>query len=152
MKVLVASSGSQDESDDPISAAASFPWPVGSEIRVLTVAHVIEPAVVGVGPGMVSGMADVHEIQQTADAGARTAASNAAAQLQHRGLQAHGIIMEGDPETAITDYARSWGADLIVVGTHQRSSMERLFLGSVSQSVVKHSPCPVLLIKHDAAA
>jgi nucleotide-binding universal stress UspA family protein len=148
MKILVASSGSHDESADPVAATAGFPWPAGSEIHVLTVAGMIQPAVVGVVPAIL----DVAEAQLTADAGAKTVATNAAAQLRNRGFQAEGIILEGDPEMAISDYAKKWGADLIVVGWRDRSRVERLLLGSVSQSVVKHAPCSVLVVKHGGAA
>ena len=77
---------------------------------------------------------------------------NAAAILQNRGFRSQGISTEGDPETAITDYAKKWGADLIVVGSHDRSRVERFLLGSVSESIVKHAPCSVLIIKHSGAA
>ena len=50
MKILVAASGSHDGSTDPVAAAASFPWPEGSEIHVLTIAEVIQPSVLGVVP------------------------------------------------------------------------------------------------------
>jgi nucleotide-binding universal stress UspA family protein len=148
MKILVASSGNHDESGDPVGATAAFPWPQGTEIQVLTVAEVVQPAVVGVVPAVM----DVAEIQLTADATAKTTASKAAEQLQRHGISAEAITLEGDPEVAITDYARTWGADLIVVGSRDRSRVERFLLGSVSQSVVKHAPCSVLLVKHRAAA
>ena len=131
MKILLAISGSHDESADPIDAVASFPWPHGSEIRVLTVSAVFEPAMVGVLPG-VPAIPDVGEAQLEADSEAK---------------MTEGIALEGHPETAITDYAKEWGADLIVVGSHNRSLTERSLMGSVSQSVVKHSPCSVLVIK-----
>jgi nucleotide-binding universal stress UspA family protein len=148
MKILVASSGIHDESADPVAAAAGFPWPEGSEIRVLSVADVVQPAMAGVVPAVL----DVVEAQLTADDTAKKVASDAAAQLRSLGLRAEGVTLEGDPETAIADYARTWGADLIVVGSRDRSRVERLLLGSVSQSVVKHAPCSVLLVKHRGAS
>jgi nucleotide-binding universal stress UspA family protein len=147
MKILVASSGSHDEYADPIAATASFPWPDGSEIQVLTVSEVIQPTVAGV-PGAVPPVVDVGDVQLRVDAVAETTAAGAAAQLQSLGFKADSVTMEGDPDTAIADYARTWGADVIVVGTHDRSRVERLLLGSVSESVVKHAPCSVLVVKH----
>jgi nucleotide-binding universal stress UspA family protein len=49
----------------------------------------------------------------------------------------------GDPAPVIVDRARSWGADLIVMGTHGRSGFKRLVLGSVSQAVLHEAPCSV---------
>jgi nucleotide-binding universal stress UspA family protein len=148
MKILVASSGSHAGSADPVTAAASFPWPEHSEIQVLTVAEAIHP-VVAVPQAVpdVPPIVDLADAQLNADAIAESAAASAAAQLRKRGFQAEGVIREGDPETAILEYARNWGADLIVVGSRDRSLLERLLLGSVSQTVVKHSPCSVLVIK-----
>jgi nucleotide-binding universal stress UspA family protein len=148
MKILVGASGSRDGFADPIAATASFPWPGGSEIQVLTVSEVIQPAMAGVFPGAASPVLDVGDVQLRADTAAETIAANAVAQFQSRGFRAEGVTLEGDPQTAIADYARTWGADVIVVGTHDRSRVEKLLLGSVSESVVKHSPCSVLVVKH----
>jgi nucleotide-binding universal stress UspA family protein len=62
-------------------------------------------------------------------------------------MRVKGVIVQGEPDTAIADYARDWGADLIVIGSSDRSAIARLLAGSVSQSVVQHAPCSVLVIK-----
>ncbi|MGF6920588.1 universal stress protein [Paraburkholderia sp. 40] len=43
------------------------------------------------------------------------------------------------------------GADLVVMGTHGRRGMRRMVLGSVAERFVRHSPCPVLLVRESAA-
>jgi nucleotide-binding universal stress UspA family protein len=48
---------------------------------------------------------------------------------------------------AIAEYARSHGADLIVIGTRGRTGMKRMLLGSVASGVVAHSTCPVLVVR-----
>jgi nucleotide-binding universal stress UspA family protein len=53
----------------------------------------------------------------------------------------------GDARTVIVDVATRLGADLIVMGTHGRRGVSRLFLGSVAESVVRTAPCPVLLVR-----
>jgi nucleotide-binding universal stress UspA family protein len=50
------------------------------------------------------------------------------------------------PGRAITRFAAGMGADLLVVGSHGRSRLERLMLGSVSETVVRLAPCPTLVI------
>jgi nucleotide-binding universal stress UspA family protein len=53
----------------------------------------------------------------------------------------------GIPEKAIVETAESWGADLVVVGSHGYGFWGRLALGSVSDAVVHHAPCSVLVVK-----
>ena len=53
----------------------------------------------------------------------------------------------GPPRVVILDEAESWGADLIVVGSHGYRAWERFLLGSVSQSVVSHAKCFVEVIR-----
>lgn len=55
-------------------------------------------------------------------------------------------VVVGSPVGAILDEARDWPADLVVMGTHGRSGFERLLLGSVTEKVLRKSPCPVLAV------
>jgi nucleotide-binding universal stress UspA family protein len=55
-------------------------------------------------------------------------------------------VRTGDPAHEIVAAAREWEADLIVVGTHGRQGISRMFLGSVAESVLRHAPCAVLVI------
>jgi len=49
---------------------------------------------------------------------------------------------------AICDYAEKHGVDLIVIGTHGRTGVPRLLIGSVAERVVRHASCPVLVVPH----
>ena len=53
----------------------------------------------------------------------------------------------GDAATTICDVAAELGVDVIVVGSHGRKGISRLFLGSTSEHVVRHAPCPVLVVR-----
>lgn len=53
-------------------------------------------------------------------------------------------IIAGEPWEKILEAAKESGADLIVMGTHGRHGVSRVFLGSVAEKVVRHSPIPVL--------
>lgn len=53
----------------------------------------------------------------------------------------------GDPATEIVRFAERNGCDLIVMGTHGRSGIKRLVLGSVAETVVRHAPCSVLVVR-----
>ena len=58
-----------------------------------------------------------------------------------------GIVAEGRPEQVILDQARKAKADLIVVGTHGRTGLDRLLMGSVAERVIGFADCPVLAVK-----
>jgi nucleotide-binding universal stress UspA family protein len=47
----------------------------------------------------------------------------------------------------ICDIARKQSIDLIVLGSHGRTGIKRLLMGSVTESVIAHAPCPVLVVK-----
>lgn len=53
----------------------------------------------------------------------------------------------GKPAEEIVEAAREWPADLIVVGSHGRGGIGRILLGSVAESVARHAPCPVLVVR-----
>lgn len=61
------------------------------------------------------------------------------------GLQAEFTQSFGSPERVICDLARTWEADLIMVGSHQRTGLSELVMGSVSNYVMHHTPCSVLV-------
>jgi nucleotide-binding universal stress UspA family protein len=56
-------------------------------------------------------------------------------------------LIEGDPAREIVRLAREAGCDLIVMGTHGRTGLGRLLMGSVAEAVVRKAPCPVLTVK-----
>jgi nucleotide-binding universal stress UspA family protein len=62
-------------------------------------------------------------------------------------LPAWQFLREGKPADQVLAAASEWDADVIVIGTHGRSGVSRLVLGSTAESVVRHAPCPVLVIR-----
>ncbi len=57
------------------------------------------------------------------------------------------FMEEGKPATKIIDAAMNWPADLIVMGTHGRNALANVLLGSVAQGVLRHAPCPVMVLR-----
>ncbi|HEV3203601.1 MAG TPA: universal stress protein, partial [Gemmataceae bacterium] len=57
------------------------------------------------------------------------------------------VILEGDPATEIVLHAKEAGIDLIVMGTHGRTGLERFLIGSVAEKVMRDAPCSVLVVK-----
>jgi universal stress protein A len=56
-------------------------------------------------------------------------------------------LITGDPATAIARLATDEGVELIVMGTHGRTGLMRLLMGSVAEAVVRRAPCPVLTLR-----
>lgn len=56
-------------------------------------------------------------------------------------------ILSGAPGRQIVEAAQDWNADLIIVGSHGYGFWNRVRLGSVSDSVVRHAPCSVLVVR-----
>ena len=54
---------------------------------------------------------------------------------------------EGEPRSLILDVAKTWGADLIVLGSYGRRGWDRLMMGSVAESVAFHAHCSVEVIR-----
>ena len=69
------------------------------------------------------------------------------AKAKAAGARAQGLLLEGTAADAIVRTARSKRADLIVMGTHGRSGLARLFMGSVAERVIGTAPCPVLTVR-----
>ena len=63
------------------------------------------------------------------------------------GARARGLLVEGVAHERIAQTARRSKADVLVVGTHGRTGLPRLFLGSVASRVLALSPCPVLTVR-----
>jgi nucleotide-binding universal stress UspA family protein len=57
------------------------------------------------------------------------------------------VVRTGDPFENIIDVAEDHRVDLIVLATHGRTGLRRLFIGSVAEKVVRHAPCPVLTVR-----
>ncbi|HSN81866.1 MAG TPA: universal stress protein [Polyangiales bacterium] len=57
------------------------------------------------------------------------------------------VIQHPSPGRALVELAEDEGVDLMILGSHGRSGLSRAFLGSVAERVVRHAPCPVLVVR-----
>ena len=73
--------------------------------------------------------------------------------IPNASLNVRKVVRIGYPAQVITDYAALEKIDLIVVGTHGRTGLSHLLMGSVAERVVRTAPCPVLVARiHPKAA
>jgi len=146
-RVLVASDGS----NVAITAArrAVSLLPPDSEITVIAVAPLISPVTgmpqAGTYPGP---LVDPVTIDEVAAARRQSASDDVDATVAALGIDAVRRVEHGDPAETICEVARTGGFDLIVVGSHGAGFLKRALLGSVSQDVLHHAPCPVLVVRH----
>jgi nucleotide-binding universal stress UspA family protein len=125
-------------------------WPIfaGSMVRVVSVADVEIPWWVGFPEAGPPEMVPIYV--DAANASRRQhdeLAREMTAQLQSAGLTAEADRREGDAATEILAAAKTSNADLIAVGTHGRSGLKRLVLGSVARNILQHATCSVLVVR-----
>ncbi|HEY7491694.1 MAG TPA: universal stress protein [Candidatus Tectomicrobia bacterium] len=110
----------------------------------LTLLHVIHLAPLGIGEmGAVPPAAYLEDLETEA----RHGLENCLKRVQDAGLQGDSVLVHGVPFQSIVDTAHDKKVDLIVMGTHGRTGLYHVLLGSVAEKVVRLAPCPVLIAR-----
>jgi nucleotide-binding universal stress UspA family protein len=147
MKILVATDGSK-ESDAAINALKTISFKEGDEIKIISVVDMAVPMAIDIYGGY---LPDTGEMEKTAREHASKILTETCERLEgicgNDKLVVSSDVLFGSPESRIVESAEQFGADLIIVGSHGYSRWERLLLGSVSDSVVHHAPCSVLVVR-----
>jgi nucleotide-binding universal stress UspA family protein len=133
MKILIANDGSSF-GEAATRAAMERPWPLKSELRVVTVLE--RPAVYG----------SIMLFSKLAEAGREAVekiAQESAKNLARTELAVSYAVRDGEPADEIIAEAKDWQADLIIIGTHGRRGLSRFLLGSVAERVAVYAPCSV---------
>jgi nucleotide-binding universal stress UspA family protein len=150
MKILLATDGS-DCSMEALQSVAKRPWPDGTVIRVLSVEEliVLDGQVAGYPLSSVYPQSLLEELTTQARDRASSAVKSAREILQRARMKVldDQAIELGEPRAVTLDTAKTWGADLIVLGSHGRRGMDRFLLGSVSEAVAIHAHCSVEIIR-----
>jgi nucleotide-binding universal stress UspA family protein len=58
------------------------------------------------------------------------------------------ILLEGEPHIEIPEKAKELGVEMLVIATHGRTGLSHVLLGSVAERVIRHAPCPVLVVRN----
>ena len=145
MKILLAVDGSPC-SDAAIDEVARRPWPEGSAVKVLTAYELPAPPT---PEAWALPLNYFNEMDEALRKQAQNVVDDAIKKLKSSStrISLDGALLPGPPRTVILDEAESWGADLIVVGSHGYRAWERFLLGSVSQAVVSHAKCSVEVVR-----
>ncbi len=106
-----------------------------------------ETAGSGQGVGDVGPMLDPTPILEAEREEAVSYLNAAAARLKQHNLTVNTEHFDGPPAEEIVERARALGVSLILMTTHGRSGLGRMVFGSVADAVLRHAPCPVLLVR-----
>lgn len=142
--ILICYDGS-DEAKHAIEEAGEV-LPGGPAI-VLTTWEVLSIAVGGYPLDEFATGISYSDLDKAASARAERLASDGAGMAGARGFQAEPLVREGPPGEAIVDVARDRKAKVIVIGSRGYTGLRASMLGSVSNAVIHHAPCPVLVVR-----
>jgi nucleotide-binding universal stress UspA family protein len=147
MKILFATDGGK-QCDAAVESIQRLALGDGDEIKVISVVDMALPMAIDIYGGF---LPDTSEFEKTARENATKIVSETIEKLKAYAdsgkVAVSTDVLFGSPDSRIVETAEEWNADLIVVGSHGYSRWERLLLGSVSDSVVHHAPCSVLVVR-----
>jgi nucleotide-binding universal stress UspA family protein len=145
-KILLATDGSK-EAQLAFASATDLAEKTGSELHAVYVGHM--PLVAYESPGATALDRDLlGRTQEDAEQEARTMLEELVRREGHSGGEVAGVHTRlGRPDAQIVGVADELGAGLIVLGSRGLGPLRRALMGSVSDSVVRHAHCPVLVVR-----
>jgi nucleotide-binding universal stress UspA family protein len=152
MRILLAVDGSEF-GDAAVEEIADRPWPLGSEVHVVSVIDSpFEP-----GPEVWSLPESYYfKLEKAERERARSVVNRSIARLREGSAERAapitltGEVVVGRPAETIIETAKNWGADLVALGSHGYRGFTRFLLGSVSYAVASHAPCSVEIVRKPA--
>jgi universal stress protein A len=133
-------------SNQSLDAAISLADQLGAKLVVL---HAVEP--VYFAGTMFGPEINVPQLVEEQRRAASSAMHDIIVRLKKKGVDGTGLVETGAPYDVILRTADEKKCDLIVMGTHGRSGVSHLLLGSVAEKIVRGATCPVLTIRGSAA-
>ena len=147
MKILLATDGAK-QGTAALEMLRRLVIHDGDQIVLVSVVDLPLPVGMDIYGGYVP---DTTELEKTAKENASRVLSDAVnvlkADLRDRDVEVSSELLFGSPESRIVELAERINADLVVVGSHDYSAWERLLIGSVSDAVVHHAPCSVMVVR-----
>lgn len=147
MRVLIAIDGGEQR-DEIINSVRFLNLGKDDSVKAVNVVDMALPLSIEIHGGF---LPDSSELEAKARDHAEEVLKKTSVQISGFTKSAGTIIetevLFGSPDSRIVETAERWNADLIIVGSHGYNRWERLLLGSVSDSVVHHAPCSVLVVR-----
>jgi nucleotide-binding universal stress UspA family protein len=112
----------------------------------LLAVHVIEPVPYAAGEEFAS--AEIYaKIEEVTDRQAKAAMAKLMQRLKKANVKAQSLLLRGSAHDQIVKAAKSKKTDMIVIGTHGRTGLSKLFMGSVAGKVISSATCPVVTVR-----
>lgn len=148
VKILIATDGTR-YGEAAVQMLGNFSLSAGDEIKIVNVVDLAVPLAIDIYGGY---LPDTTDLEKNARENASKIVDDAASKLREmgRGVVVATEVLFGSPDGQIVETAEQMSADLIVLGSHGYKQWERLLLGSVSDSVVHHAHCSVLVVRDKA--
>jgi nucleotide-binding universal stress UspA family protein len=145
-KILLATDGSE-EAELAAGTAADLAKSTNSDLHLIYVGHM--PSIFYESPGTMALDPDLQSrMEEVAEEAAKTNLEQQAQKIRQAGIELAGIHTRvGFPAAEIVRLAGRLGAGLIVMGSRGLGPLRRALMGSVSDSVVRHAHCPVLVVR-----
>jgi len=140
-KILVGTDFSE-ASDEARRVAIELARRLGAELEIV---HVEEP--IPAYAFAEGALLDLPRLQEEVRTWAERQLEDLARGARASGVSTTTAVLLGVPANTIVEAARTERADLIVLGTHGRTGLERVLLGSVAERVVRNAPCAVLTVR-----
>lgn len=142
-KILVPIDGSE-YAFKALDYAITFAKKFSSEIYIVHIVQTVAAIAYGTDITVPSFMVD---LKNHLEENGKRILSTAEVKTKKAGVKAVTMLLYGSPAEEIVNFAEEKGVGLIVVGDRGLGSVARFFLGSVSNKVSRHAPCPVLIVK-----
>lgn len=133
--ILVATDGSK-YSDAAVDEAINYAKSYEGTLKIVTAVDVTEKFQV-----------QAPELLEESMDNAKKNLDDIKNKAQQAGVNLETFVREGEPYKVIADLATESNADIIVMGSHGRTGLKRLLMGSVSEKVIGYAPCPVLVVR-----
>lgn len=133
------------DADDAVDMAISLARELGSRITLL---HVIHDVYIGVGE-MAAALPTSYYDEIEADV--KREIQTYLNKVVEAGLQGDSIVVHGVPFQSILDTVAEQNIDLVVMGTHGRTGLKHVLLGSVAEKVIRMATCPVMVTRSGPA-
>ncbi len=147
MKILLATDGTKC-SDDAVKMISKFSFSQDDSLKIISVIDMALPLSVDIYGGFLPPNIELEKaVKENADKILAETSEKVKNFLKLNPSQISTEALFGSPESRIVETAEEMKADIIIVGSHGYNSWERLLLGSVSDSVVHHAPCSVLVVR-----
>lgn len=147
MKILLATDGTI-HSQAALDAVSKFNLTGADEVKIVSVVDMAVPLTVDMYGGYVPATGEIEKAaRENAQRILEESSFEIREKLADRNVSVSTEALFGSPESRIVETAEEMNADLIIVGSHGYNRWERLLLGSVSDSVVHHAPCSVLVVR-----